>query len=186
MQARPAADKSVRWNRTVELTDLAQHTQHGVQLQVQVSDLQSGGQYVFRIRAINAAGAGEYSTEQGPFRVNPRQPDTPTRPHVIETSFHTAKIAIERLFDGGSAIEKYEIELTDPLVGLYTKTGRCPMDDIVMKQTNWAETRWSSVDEVDWRSQVNSAAINFEIRRCPPARQRYGMAGKQRHGDKSE
>jgi hypothetical protein len=106
------------WNNGIGNEDTAQYTPltqpYTFGTKYNRGSLIPGREYLFKVRAINTCGSGEFSKPQG-LSIN-QKPQRPGRPSVTETNQHDqcgVKIKWSTVVDGGSPITAYFIEIND-------------------------------------------------------------------------
>ena len=96
--------------------------------EAEITGLNEGKDYQFRVKAVNAEGESEPletdvpTTAKNPFR----EPDAPTKPELRDWDKHHVDLKWKApKNDGGAPIEKYIIEKKD-MYGKWTKAGEVP------------------------------------------------------------
>ena len=76
-----------------------------------ISDVDAGKRYRFRVRAVNAQGAGEYSEPSLEFEAPVRPPSAPLQVKWASVSEHTVELKwLPPMFDGGAPVISYIVE----------------------------------------------------------------------------
>lgn len=94
-----------------------------------VTGLNEGKDYLFRVKAVNSEGESEPLVTEVPITAkNPyTEPDTPGKPEVKDWSKNHADLKwTPPKDDGGAPVEKYIIEKKDPITGKWQKAVEVP------------------------------------------------------------